>query len=50
MCLGNCSHYRQSVRSSVIDNIKMSVIFKLAKFRKVVMLGMHNEKPCKKTQ
>lgn len=50
MCLGNYLHYRQSVRSSVIDNIKMRIIFKLAKVRNVVMLRMHNEKPCKKTQ
>lgn len=27
----------------------MSIIFKLAKFRNVVMLRMHDEKMCKKT-
>lgn len=50
MSLGNYLHYRQSVKSNVIDNIKMSILFKLTKFRNVVMLRMHNEKPCKKTQ
>lgn len=50
MFLGNYSHDRQSVKSSVIDNIRMNIIFKLAKFRNVVMLRMQNEQPCKKTQ
>lgn len=44
MCLGNYLHYRQSVRFSVRDNIKMSIVFKLATFRNAVMLKMHNEK------
>lgn len=39
-------HYRQSARSSALDKIKMSIIFKLAKFRNVVMLRM----PCKGTR
>lgn len=39
-------HYRQSARSTAIDNIKTSITFKLAKFRNVAMLRM----PCKKTR
>lgn len=50
MFLGNYSHDRQSVKSSVIHSIRMSMIFKLAKFRNVVTLRMQNEKPCTKTQ
>lgn len=42
MCLESYSHYSQSVRSSLID-IKMSIIFKLAKFKDVMMLRMSNE-------
>lgn len=43
MSLAKYSHYRQPVKSCIIVNAKMSIIFEL---RNVVMLRM----PCKKTQ